>query len=268
MDDRGLFVQESGALGGFGFNIGGSLVNLDTLKYYEALIAMDRAGFLEELSLSGRRAMVWEIGGGWGGFAYHFKVWRPDTTYVIIDLPELFLFSATYLRSVFPAARIRMYGDVPDRDLFADWESQDFIFLPNTFLAGFEPPRVDLTLNMVSFQEMTKGQVEGYLEKSAELGTPRLYSLNRSRPKYNRELEDLNPLLARHYDLTLIDVLPVDYTTLDMSTTARAVTLPPGVGWAGMRAEFYAPKYLHVCGRLRTSAGPTRVRDAAEASFG
>src|SRR5687768_8616440 len=90
-----LLVPESPALGGFGFEIDGALYNLDTLKFYEALIALDRAGVLGELRRATGRPVVWEIGAGWGGFAYQLKTLFPDVTYVICDLPELFLFSAT-----------------------------------------------------------------------------------------------------------------------------------------------------------------------------
>jgi hypothetical protein len=41
-----LLVPESLALGGFGFDIGGRLFNVDTLKFYEVLIGMERGGVL------------------------------------------------------------------------------------------------------------------------------------------------------------------------------------------------------------------------------
>ena len=60
---------------------------------------------LDEIRAPGRK-LVWEIGAGWGGFAYQFKTLFPDVTYVIVDLPELFLFSATYLMTLFPEAKV------------------------------------------------------------------------------------------------------------------------------------------------------------------
>ena len=59
-----LLVPESPALGGFGYEIDGQLFNVDTLKFYEVLIGMERAGVLA--SLRQRPApMVCEIGAGW-----------------------------------------------------------------------------------------------------------------------------------------------------------------------------------------------------------
>ena len=104
-DARGLFVPENPELGGFGHVLDGQLVNIDTLKFYESLIAMDKAGLLPVQS-AGSRPVVVEIGAGWGGFAYQFKTLFPDTTYVIIDLPQVILFSGLYLKEMFPNAKI------------------------------------------------------------------------------------------------------------------------------------------------------------------
>jgi putative sugar O-methyltransferase len=73
--------------------------------------------------------MVVEVGAGWGGFAYQFKALFPQTTYVIVDFPELFLFSATYLMTVFPGAAVRFWNDTVST--FDRWQDADFIFVPN-----------------------------------------------------------------------------------------------------------------------------------------
>ena len=102
-------MPESPALGGFGYDIDGRLFNVDTLKFYEVLIGMERGGVLAALR-ERERPVVCEIGAGWGGFAYQFKTLFPRSTYVIVDFPELFLFSATYLATVFPDARLAFVG--------------------------------------------------------------------------------------------------------------------------------------------------------------
>src|ERR1044071_7819612 len=45
-----LRVPEAAALGGFGYAIDGGLYNIDTLKFYEVLIGMERGGVLGGLS--------------------------------------------------------------------------------------------------------------------------------------------------------------------------------------------------------------------------
>jgi hypothetical protein len=157
---------------------------------------------------------VWEIGAGWGGFARVFKTVVPNTTYVIADLPELFLFSGTYLQTLFPGATIRYWAGEDADTLFRDWESVDFVMVPAGALHVVRPPRVDLALNMVSFQEMTTAQVRGYVQHAHEIGSPFLYSLNRDRSLYNTELSSVRELLAECYRTHEIPLLDLPYTKL------------------------------------------------------
>ena len=116
-----LLVPEWRPLGGFGFDIDGDLYNLDTLKFFEVLIALDRGSVLGEFRGNTDRRLVWEIGAGWGGFPYQFKTLCPNVTYVITDFPELFLFSATYLMTAFPDAKVRFWGEEPFAETLANW---------------------------------------------------------------------------------------------------------------------------------------------------
>ena len=204
-----LLVPESPILGGFGFDIDGALYNLDTLKFYESMIALDRGAVLGDFRESSERKVALEIGGGWGGLAYVFKTLFPNTTYLIIDFPELFLFSATYLMTAFPDAKVRFYDG--SADAFQELDGADFVFVPNTALGAVRPDRLDLTLNTVSFQEMTTEQVREYVHHVYELGCPFLYSLNRDRSLYNPELSGVRELVAERYWLHEVPVLPVSY---------------------------------------------------------
>jgi hypothetical protein len=205
---RDLFVPESPALGGFGFAFDEGLVNIDTLKFFEAMIALDRGEVLGEFRESGERKVVWEIGAGWGGFAYQFKTLFPDATYVITDLPQLFLYSATYLATVFPDARIGFHSRAGDD---VDWLEHDFVFVPYPSLDAVAPPRLDLVVNMVSFQEMTTEQVQRYVERAHEAGASFLYSLNRERSRFNTELTGVSPILEQRFWPHEISLLPVGH---------------------------------------------------------
>lgn len=205
-----LWVPEPPLLGGFGFTCPGGLFNVDTLKFYEAVIALERGGVLGGLRQTGERPVVWEIGAGWGGMASTVKTLCPDVTYVITDLPELFLFSATYLQSVFPEAKIAFHTGGPLDEILAD--EPDFVFSPHTSLADLVLPRLDLTVNMVSFQEMTTEQVDAYVEHAHAQGSRYLYSLNRDRSYYNPEMSNVSALVARRFWPHEIPVLEVGYT--------------------------------------------------------
>lgn len=206
-----LFVPEPAALGGFGFTIDGHLVNLDTMKFFEVLIALDKGAVLDEFRSDGERKLVWEVGAGWGGFPYQFKTICPNTTYLISDFPELFLFSATYLMTLFPTAKVRFWGEEPAQRIFANWRDYDFIFTPNTALADLTPDRLDLAVNMVSFQEMTSAQVASYVAKSHELGARFLYSLNREKSAMNDELDSVTRIISQYYWPREVQILKVSY---------------------------------------------------------
>lgn len=263
LDPVGLFVPESPLLGGFGFNINGALVNTDTLKFYESLLALRLAGVLDSFRKpAGERLTVLEIGAGWGGFAYQFKTLCPHVSYVIVDLPQSLLFSGVYLKTVFPNARVWVYGERPGSPLPADYHTFDFILLPHCALSSLGACRIDMGINMVSFQEMTSQQVDEYAGWLSNLGCPVFYSHNRERSKHNRELTGVSSILARYYQLQEIDVLGVPYTDLNASVHAagRDMHRPvPRTFWTlfsrhnscGKMAAANALDYRHFVGRLR-----------------
>jgi len=234
-----LLVPESPALGGFGYEIGGRLFNVDTLKFYEVLIGMERGGILSALRTR-EHPVVCEVGAGWGGFAYQFKTLFPRATYVIVDFPELFLFSATYLATLFPQGRIAFLaeGDASMEEA----RGADFVFVADTRVGHDTILTPDVLVNMVSFQEMTGTQVRGYAGRAAKAGCRLLYSFNRERSPYNTELVSVSEALGERYRLTEIPVLNTDYTT--------AMKKPPKAGKPSERSEF---NYRHLVGRLPPS---------------
>ncbi|MEM7262217.1 MAG: putative sugar O-methyltransferase, partial [Planctomycetota bacterium] len=211
---------ESPELGGYGHTVGDSLLNIDTLKFYESLIALDRAGVLPPLRAEGASPLVMEIGAGWGGFGYQFKTVAPGTTYVIVDLPQTILFSATYLRTLFPEAKCRFWSengigpDVARGDDGEGFTGADFVFIPHFAFAEVDFPQLDLAINMVSFQEMTTEQVEGYVSRLRKLGCGTLYSHNRDRSTYNPQLTSVADILESHYSIEEVELLEIPYTNL------------------------------------------------------
>lgn len=233
-----LLVPESPILGGFGFEIEGQLYNIDTLKFFEVMIGLKRAGIVGAFRQSSRRQVVWEIGAGWGGFAYQLKTLFSDVTYVISDLPEVILFSATYLPTLFPDARLAFVQRDSDP---TPWDV-DFVFVPHTLTDRVRPPQLDLALNMVSFQEMTTDQVDEYARHAFDLGAPHFYSLNRDRSPYNEQLSSVREVLGRYYWLHELEILPVPYTKmLDHPKRPRR----------GLRARGGEHSYRHIHGLRR-----------------
>ena len=229
-----LFVPEPTALGGFGFHIDEHLLNLDTMKFFEVFIALDKGAVLDEFRDDGERKLVWEVGAGWGGFPYQFKTLCPNTTYLISDFPELFLFSATYLMTLFPGAKVRFWGEEPADRIFANWRDYDFIFTPNTALSDLTPDRLDLAVNMVSFQEMTTAQVTSYVAKSHELGARFLYSLNREKSAMNDELDSVTRIISQYYWPREVQILKVPYQKMLDEAPSRS-DYKHVIGWKRVR---------------------------------
>ncbi len=236
-----LVVAEAPDLGGFGFEIDGALHNLDTTKFSEVLIAMERGGVLQELRRPGDRRLVCEIGAGWGGFGYQVKRLCPDVTYVIVDLPELFLYSGTYLPTVLPGAKVGYWGTDP---VLEAWEEFDVVLVPHTALQDFRPERMDLMLNMVSFQEMTTAQVTAYVRHAADVGCPVLYSLNRDRSVYNTELTSVRTIIGQDFEMQEVEVLPMPYNRIEVAPSAR-----DRIGRVLRRGGGEDLEYKHVIGR-------------------
>jgi hypothetical protein len=238
----GLLLGDHDALGGFGYEIDGRRHNVDTLKFFEVLTGMQRAGLLDPFRAADRRRMVVEIGAGWGGFAYQFKTLFPRTTYVIVDFPERFLFSATYLMTVFPGADVRFWreGERP----FDRWQEADFIFVPSQHAEALRDAQPDLLVNLVSFQEMTAPQVEMYTGLAAAAGCPALYSLNRDRSPHNNEIDSVSAVLSRHYDLQEIPLLGSGYLKATKKDSAVSVVEARRAG------RLDAAGYRHLAGTL------------------
>jgi hypothetical protein len=242
-----LLVPEAASLGGFGYTIGGGLYNVDTLKFFEVLVGMRRAGVLDPFQTGSARRLVLEIGAGWGGFAYQFKTLFPRTTYVVVDFAELFLYSATYLSTLFPGATMTFWRE---RGTFDEWQDADVVFVPHDRMHALRELRdaggvPDLLVNLVSFQEMTSGQIEAYAELAASIGCRSLYSLNRDRSRYNEQLDSVSARLSTHYDLREIRLLGSPYTKAIKKDSAISVEE------ASRSGRFEEERYRHLAGTLR-----------------
>lgn len=227
VDRWNVFVPEPSLLGGFGFHTPHGRANLDTLKFFEALIALGKASLLEPLLESrGEKKTVLEIGSGWGGFAYQLKSICPKITYILVDLPQTLLLAATYLRTAFPDAPVAFWrGDAPPA---GSPPSQGFLLVPHHAFGRIRPGGIDLAVNLCSFQEMTTGQVGEYAAGLRALGVPALYSLNRDRSSHNQELSAVSEILSGVYRVEQVHVLRAAYTALGKVLPADTSSLEPG----------------------------------------
>ena len=167
--DPALLVDEPHALGGFGFEAHGKRYNEDTLRFFRVMSLLQEAALLKEFGDPGRRRTVWDIGGGWGGFAYQFKTLRPNVTYLITGHPSVFLASAVYLTAMFPSAVVRFYDRARPDAFWDGWDAVDFAFAPESAVAGMRPPSVDLTIDLMTLERMTQTRIAAHVQRAYDV---------------------------------------------------------------------------------------------------
>jgi hypothetical protein len=171
-----LFVQELPLLGGFGVEWHRQFYNEDTVRFFKALVALQDGGVLGACRGQSPRRLIWDIGGGWGGFAFQFKTVCPNVTYLITGMPELLLVSAVYLLTAFPAARCRFYGEAAGRELWNGWEEVDFVFAPDSAVAELAPPAVHATLDLMSLRRTSDARAAWYVQRAFDFESRYFFS--------------------------------------------------------------------------------------------
>jgi putative sugar O-methyltransferase len=132
-----------------------------------------QAHYFDQLLHGLQTPVVVEIGGGFGGLAYHLLRCRPGVKYIGLDLPENILIQTYYLSSIFPNARILTYrqDSAPlDRALL---DHYDIVLLPNFELPRIGSGIVDLIVNVRSLSEMSYETITEYYMQIDRIG--RLY---------------------------------------------------------------------------------------------
>jgi hypothetical protein len=172
-----LLVPEPAVLGGFGCRTIAGPANADTVRFFGALVALDDGAVLSGFRQTSRR-VVWEIGGGWGGFAYQFKTICPNVTYIITGSAESLLLSALYLTTAFPGARASFFETSHDDRFERDWEDVDFVFAPETALNRLRFPRLDLTVDLQALAQLTPQRVERHVQHASDAGCRYFFSLH------------------------------------------------------------------------------------------
>ena len=207
--EKDILVPEPSVLGGFGHQINGKLINKDTLKYYESLIALEKSGILNEINKLSN-PIICEIGAGWGGFTHCLFQKLNNSKFVIVDLPETLIFSYLYLSELYPDKKIKLYNYEAN-----SINECDFLLIPSDSFEEFSE-QIDLTVNLCSFQEMTSPQVEKYIKKISSLKSEYIYSLNRDLNNNNHLLKRaVSEMISEYYEIKFIKLLNISYTDIN-----------------------------------------------------
>lgn len=110
--------------------------------------------------------VVADLGAGWGRLGYVLAHANPKARYVILDIPETLLIAGEYLPRLLKNASVGDYAASRCIDSFdrATLLSKQLWLLGCHDLAKFATASVDVMINVASFQEMEKTQVNAYLE--------------------------------------------------------------------------------------------------------
>lgn len=150
----------------------------DLLLYEPVFEYNYQAHYLDSLLRDMVAPVVVEIGGGFGGLAYHLLRCCPSVTYVGLDLPEQLLIQSYYLSCTFPDRKIFMYqADSPAIDAAA-LETYDVLLLPNYLLPELPPRMADAVVSIHSLAEMSANAMEETLRQVDRIG--RLYFFHQS----------------------------------------------------------------------------------------
>jgi len=137
-----------------------------------------------------KKNIILDIGGGYGGLSRLLKNIYHNSTFVIIELPELCMLSAYFLKRNFAYKKIGTLSDFKEKDKITSDNLQnfDFVILPQNFMDKFENEVFDLIINTTSLGEMTDEMQDYYLENIERVSKNYFYSVNRSKKrmeKYN-----------------------------------------------------------------------------------
>ena len=117
--------------------------------------------------------IIVEIGGGFGGLASKIKKIKPNTKFILIDLPESLNLQIYYIKSLYPDAKILLYKEFNSKFLKIDhlnlndfFKEVDFIFLPPNSLDKLKifGRFVNFFINTRSFQEMNIKMIKEYFD--------------------------------------------------------------------------------------------------------
>jgi hypothetical protein len=114
--------------------------------------------------------VILEIGGGFGGLAYHLIKRMPNVTYIGFDLPQNALLQSYYLSCAFPELRVLVYEEGMTALTREHVANYDILILPNFMIPLVDPEVADLIVNVRSLSEMPADTIAEYHRQIDRLG--------------------------------------------------------------------------------------------------
>ncbi|HTU88904.1 MAG TPA: putative sugar O-methyltransferase [Gemmataceae bacterium] len=202
-----LRIDPPRAFGEIGWLVGNRIVSSDTCVYQERMAILHETGILRELKerqrvrgASGQPLRIVEIGGGYGGLAYHLKKYLPGVQYFIVDIPESLVFASIYLSVLFKNEKnvCLLFEDKP-RSL--QQRRPGFTFVPNFLFdkVAASDVKFDLALNTLSMSEMGSEQVRYYCEGIKKLLAPDGVFFEQNQDNQHLGKLDARTIITEHF---------------------------------------------------------------------
>jgi len=175
-----------------GIDYRGRIINQATMRYQRCISNLYLVGILPQFLEKRDNSTILEVGAGHGGLAHALgSILMHKSTYIIIDLPEMLLFSGGYLIVNNPKKNIYVY----DKDTFTPEflteriHDYDYVLIPNYAVRDlYALDEINLMVNLLSFPEMTREQVDEYLQLGQSKLSGYLCSDNMDKHPYNNQL--------------------------------------------------------------------------------
>lgn len=148
----------------WGYIVRGTLLYEPVFEYHF------QARYIATLLAHLTRPTVIEIGGGFGGLAYHMLSRVPAVTYIGFDLPENVFLQGYYLSCAFPEKKILLYRQGMPALTHDDVSAHDVVLLPNFMLPALPDTVADMVVNVRSLSEMPVDTIGEYLRQIDRIG--------------------------------------------------------------------------------------------------
>lgn len=140
----------------YGYTMDGVFIRAggDYQHYYAYAIA--------QLTDPGKKNVVVELGGGFGGLAYYLVRDNPYLTYVDFDLPEATALASYYLMRSLPNVPIHLYGET---ELSPALATPGLVMMPSFEIVKLLPKTVTVSFNSYSLAEMSPATISVYIDQ-------------------------------------------------------------------------------------------------------
>ena len=116
-----------------------------------------------------QKTVVCDLGTGYGGLPAMLRYYMNESCQILIDFPEVLIFTAYYIRYNFPNAKIALLEDVQKNDFRSLIDAYDFILIPPEYMTYIPDETIDLLTNTASLGFLDHETSNRYLSEISRI---------------------------------------------------------------------------------------------------